>query len=266
MTRHETAARGSRRRLRPLVITLLLLIGAVTVSRTHDGAAAVMWLQGFLEFYSGVFALLALTATVAAGVGAAQRLVPIRFRILAQAAHRAGALMAIGFLAAHILLKVMEAHATVLDAVIPFTGGRGRVLYVGLGTIASDLLVVVLATGLARGRFVSGSRPWVWRAVHVLAYAMWPLAMVHGLNAGRAPKPWVTWSYVICFVLVMVAAASRLPRLARDRRMLRARAPERPPAQAATPRKTAPPAGDVPDAEFWASLRTETAGWIGDRR
>jgi DMSO/TMAO reductase YedYZ heme-binding membrane subunit len=266
MTRHETAARDTGRRIWPLVITLLLLMGAVAGSRTHAGAAAVMWLQGFLEFFSGVFALVALTATVAAGVGAAQRLVPIRFRILAQAVHRAMALMAVGFLAAHILLKIMEAHATVLDAVIPFTGGHGRVLYVGLGTIASDLLIVVLATGLVRGRFVSGSRPWVWRAVHALAYVMWPLAMIHGLNAGRPPKWWVTWSYVICFILVMVAAASRIPRLVRDRRMLRTRAPERPQSQAATSRAGAPPAGDVPDAEFWASLRSETAQWIGDRR
>jgi hypothetical protein len=225
-----------------------------------------MWLQGFLEFYSGVFALLALTATVVAGVGAAQRLVPIRFRIVAQAMHRAVALMAVGFLAAHILLKVMEAHATAMDAVIPFAGGRGRVLYVGLGTIASDLLVVVLATGLARGRFVTGSRPWVWRAVHVLAYVMWPLAMVHGLTAGRTPKAWVTWSYVICFVLVVIAAASRVPRLVRDRRMLRGRVPERPPGQAGSSHGGPEPVGDVPDAEFWASLRTDTAEWIGDRR
>jgi DMSO/TMAO reductase YedYZ heme-binding membrane subunit len=266
MTRHETEARDTGRRLWPLLITLLLLVSAVAVSRTHAGAAAVMWLQDFLEFFSGVFALVALTATVAAGVGAAQRLVPIRFRILAQGVHRAMALMAVGFLAAHILLKIMEAHATVLDAVIPFAGGHGRVLYVGLGTIASDLLIVVLATGVVRGRFVSGSRPWVWRSVHALAYVMWPLAMIHGLNAGRPPKWWVTWSYVICFILVMAAAASRIPRLARDRRMLRARGPERPQAQAATTRASSEPVGEVPDAEFWSSLRNETAGWIGDRR
>jgi hypothetical protein len=48
--------------------------------------------------------------------------------------------------------------------------------------------------------------------------------------------------------------------------MLRARGPERPPAQAATTRASSEPVGDVPDAEFWSSLRNETAGWIGDRR
>ncbi|MCW2945139.1 MAG: hypothetical protein JWR24_1856 [Actinoallomurus sp.] len=262
-------ARGPRRRARPVVITLLLLAGVLAAAHTRTGAGAVMWLQRFLEFYSGVFALLALTAAVVAGVGAAQRVVPIRFRILAQAVHRATALMAVGFLVSHVLLKIMEAHATVIDAFVPFAGGHGRVLYIGLGTIAGDLLILVMVTGVTRGRFVARSRPWVWRTVHALAYAMWPLAIFHGLLAGRTPKAWVTLSYVVCFALVLLAATSRLPRLARDRRMLRARAPGphgRTPGQAGASRRSPSAATDVPDEEFWASLRAETAGWIGDRR
>lgn len=244
-----------------MVITLLLLATVLTAARTQAGAAVVMGAQRFLEFYSGVFALLALTGAVVSGVGAAQRLVPIRFRILAQAMHRAMAVLAVGFLAAHVLLKIMEAHATVLDAVVPFAGGRGRVLYVGLGTIAADLLILVLATGVVRGRFVARSRPWIWRTVHATAYVMWPLAMIHGLSAGRTPKAWVTWSYVLCFAVVMVATVSRLPRLVRDRRMLRARASG---SHARTPDGGS--RTDVPDERFWASLRAEAANWSGGRR
>jgi hypothetical protein len=266
MTRPEHAlATGSRHGTRRVVVTLLLLAGVLVAARTRAGAAAVVDARRFLEFFSGVFALVALTGAVVTGVGAAQRLVPIRFRILAQAVHRAMAVLALGFLATHVLLKIMEAHASVLDAVIPFAGGRGRVLYVGLGTIAGDLLVLVLATGLVRGRFVARSRPWVWRTVHATAYVMWPLAMVHGLSAGRTPKAWVTWSYIICFAVVMVAAASRLPRLVRDRRMIRARghgSHTRGPG--GTPRGRPEP--DVPDETFWASLRAESANWPGGRR
>jgi hypothetical protein len=265
MTRPESALGQYRRSgARPLIVTPLLLAAVLTAARTEAGAAAVMGAQRFLEFYSGVFALVALTGAVVSGVGAAQRLVPIRFRILAQAMHRAMAVLAVGFLAAHVLLKIMEAHATVLDAVVPFAGGRGRVLYVGLGTIAADLLILVVATGVLRGRFVSRSRPWVWRTVHATAYMMWPLAMFHGLSAGRTPKAWVTWSYVLCFVVVMLAAASRLPRLVRDRRMLRGRAPG---SHARTPDPASLRGGpDVPDERFWASLRAEAANWSGGRR
>lgn len=251
------ARREARPRRRTVVAVALLLIGALLGARTRQGGAAVMWLRGFLEFYSGVFALVALSAAVVAGVVAAQRISGVRLRILAQAAHRATALMAVGFLAAHIALKVMEAHAAALDAVLPFAGGRG--VYVGLGTIAGDALIVVLATGVLRGRFVALSRPWIWRAVHALAYAMWPLAIYHGLTAGRRPAAWVVWSYLICFGVATLVAASRLPRASRDRRTVRARPAGPPP-----PRQR--PQRDVPDAEFWASLRAETAGWIGDRR
>jgi hypothetical protein len=276
MARSEAApVRGSRHRARSVLITLLLLAGVLMAAHTPAGARSVAWLQDFLEYFSGVFSLVALTAAVVAGVGAAQRLLPIRFRILGQAVHRAMALTAVGFLGSHIVLKIMEAHATVMDAVVPFTGHRGRVMYVGIGTIASDLLILVLVTGVMRGRFVAGSHPWVWRSVHGLAYALWPLAMFHGLTAGRSPKAWVAWSYLICFAVVMFAATSRLPRVARDRRMLRARAPGphvrttghvRTPGQAGDSRRSPSAANDVPDEEFWASLRAEAAGWIGDRR
>lgn len=245
-----------RRRAGSAVVTVLLLVGALAVARTREGGAAVVWLRGFLEFYSGVFALVGLSAAVVAGVVATQRVVGVRLRILAQAAHRATALMAVGFLTAHVVLKIMEAHASALDAVLPFAGARG--VYVGLGTIASNVLIVVLATGVLRGRFVALSRAWVWRAVHALAYAMWPLAIYHGLTAGRRPAAWVVWSYLICLAFATLVAASRLPRASRDRRMLRAR-PAGPPPRAR-------PQRGVPDAEFWASLRAETAGWIGDRR
>ena len=112
---------------------------------------------------------LAATASVVSGAAAVQRFVSIRFRIFAQAAHRLTARLAVGFLATHILLKIMEAHADVVDAVLPFLSGHDRALYVGLGTISGDLLLLLFVTGVARGRFARASRPWVWRAEHCTA-------------------------------------------------------------------------------------------------
>ncbi|MEV5710408.1 hypothetical protein [Actinoallomurus sp. NPDC052274] len=259
----------------------MLLAVVLVVGRTSWGAVEIERLRRFLEFYVGVFTLLAATAAVVAGVAAAQRTLPIGLRILAQGAHRATAVMAVGFLVTHIALKVMEAHATVFDAFLPFTGHGRRAVLVGLGTIAGDLLIVVVATGVLRGRFVTGSRPWLWRTVHALAYVMWAVAIGHGLTAGRAPKAWVTWSYLVCAALVLVAATSRLPRLARDRRMLRARKARGdgrvtgtgtrhgaadPRDRVSAEARAAAETGDLPDEQFWAALRAETAPWLGDRR
>lgn len=276
-TRRRAPQRGPARRpgaTRPL-LTLVLLAGVLVAGRTPQAASAVAWLRDFLEFFVGVFTLLAATAAAVAGVAAAQRALPIRMRILAQGAHRATAVMAVGFLVAHIVLKVMEAHASVLDAFLPFVGAHGRVLYIGLGTIAGDLLVLIVATGVMRGRFVGQGRPWVWRALHSSAYLMWAVAIVHGLLAGRPAAAWVTWSYVICFAVVVVAAASRLPRMLRDRRMLRARKAKgdfripsfgSPAGRRATADLGGGTSGDIPDEDFWSALRAEAGPWIGKRR
>jgi hypothetical protein len=243
---------------RSVILIALLVAGVLVVAPMSEDV--VSWLRGFLEFYSGVFALLSMTAATVAGVLAAHRAPGARFRILIQGAHRAAAVMTIGFLVAHVLLKVMEAHASVLDVVIPFAGGRDPLFYIGLGTIASDVFILVMATGLLRGRFVARTRPWQWRAVHGLAYATWPLAIMHGLTAGRAPNSWVTWSYVSCVVLVLVLVLVRLPGIVRARRMLR---PQGGAGPAPAPEDAAP---SVPDEEFWKSLRAEADQWIGERR
>jgi hypothetical protein len=243
---------------RSIILIALLVLGVLVIAPMSGGA--VSWLRGFLEFYSGVFALLSMTAVTVAGVVMAQRTPGARFRILFQGAHRAAAFMTIGFLVAHVLLKIMEAHASVLDVVIPFSGGHEPLFYIGLGTIASDTFILVIATGLIRGRFVASSRPWLWRAIHVLAYATWPLSIFHGLMAGRPPASWVTWSYLICVIFVLVLVVIRLPGIIRARRMVRPQGAEAAPG----PEDIGP--SSVPDEEFWKSLRAEADHWIGERR
>ena len=70
-----------------------------------------------------------------------------------------------------------------------------RPVWVGLGTLAFDLVLVVIATSLLRVRI--GLR--AWRAVHWLTYASWPVAVLHdlttGTDAGRAlgRRRWRCW-------------------------------------------------------------------------
>lgn len=111
-------------------------------------------------------------------------------------------------LAAHLMTLLFDPYAQlrVADLVIPF-GGAYRPLWLGLGTLAFDLALVVVATSLLRQRL--GAR--AWRAVHVTAYLMWPLAFLHGLGIGSdAGTLWFRAIAVLCAVAVLGALAWRL--------------------------------------------------------
>lgn len=173
---------------------------AVTLAgaRTTPGQDAVAAAGAFLEYYAGVFTLVTLTGAVVFGVVATLRVLPPGPRVVVQALHRSAAVTAVGFLITHALLKIMEAHAGPLDLLIPTSAD-----WTALGTVAGDLLVLAAATGAVRGRYAASVRPWMWRALHCTVYATWPLALAHGLLAGRPPKGWVTLSYVTCVVAVI---------------------------------------------------------------
>jgi DMSO/TMAO reductase YedYZ heme-binding membrane subunit len=193
-------------------LAVALTAGAMT-STGHIIALAV---QHFLLFYAGVFALVTLTASVAAGLAAADRVVMSPGgRIAAQAAHRAVSFAAVAFLAVHLTVEVLAGRSRPSDAVVPFLH-PGRTFYLGLGTVASDLLIIVVVTGLLRGRFARVRPAWLWRALHAVAYLCWPLAIMHGVLAGRTAKPYVDWSYGACVAAVAMALVFRItagPRL-----------------------------------------------------
>ncbi len=173
----------------------------------------------FLLFYAGVFALIALTAAVGIGVLATDRIVMLPGgRIIAQAVHRAVSFAAVGFLVIHIATEVLARRSAPGDAVVPFLD-HGRTLFLGLGTVSSDLVLLIVATGIMRGRFATVRPAWMWRVLHATSYAAWPLAILHGLLAGRAAKPYVDWSYGACIAAVGLALVVRVVAGARVREM-----------------------------------------------
>jgi len=201
---------GRARAVLVWAIALLAAAGGAVAGVLGLGRAAISAVLGFLEYYSGVFALVGLTVTVVIGLAATGRIVlSVSRRIDAQVVHRSISLAAVALLITHILLKVAEGHASPLDAVAPFAASD-RTFYLGAGTLAFDLFVLVTVTGYVRGRFARGAAPGVWRALHVTAYLAWPLSIVHGLDAGRAAAPWVTWSYGACLCAVAAALLVRL--------------------------------------------------------
>ncbi|MBB5117455.1 hypothetical protein GO002_15605 [Streptomyces eurocidicus] len=173
----------------------------------------------FLDHTGGVLTLVSLTATVVWGLIAADRLLLTpRARLLAQAVHRATAAGALGFLLAHIGVKVAESHASP-GALLPFSGGlRGQAGLIGLGALAACLTVLAGATGALRRVFAGKSRTaHLWRALHACAYPAWCAALLHGLKAGRSPSPWVTACYALCLTAVACALVLRLRRAHRAR-------------------------------------------------
>ncbi|MEU8772412.1 ferric reductase-like transmembrane domain-containing protein [Streptomyces sp. NPDC048606] len=186
-----------------LVVALLLSAGALV------GGAV----QEFLDEMAGVFALVSLSLSVMLGLATVFRdvLTPGR-RQLAQTLHRAAGLIGVGFLLVHIGVKVAGERIAATDALL----GTGDLL-VDLGTLAAQLFVLALVTGLWRGVFAT--RRWIrpFRILHGLAYAAWLAGLVHGLGAGRAPAPWVLVSYGLCVAATAAALGHRWTRSRRGR-------------------------------------------------
>ncbi|HEY7487824.1 MAG TPA: ferric reductase-like transmembrane domain-containing protein [Streptosporangiaceae bacterium] len=125
--------------------------------------------------------------------------------------HRSLALLSVVFLGLHIATSVLDDFVTIrwVDAVVPF-GAAYRPFWLGLGATALDLILALVITSLLRTRL--GLR--TWRAVHWLAYACWPIAVVHGAGIGTDTRLTLAFD-AICCVAVAAAAAVRLSAVAR---------------------------------------------------
>jgi hypothetical protein len=209
---------------------LVVFMGVLIVAGiTATGHTIDMAMMHFLLFYAGVFALIGLTTAVGVGLLASDRIVMTPSgRIIAQAVHRAVSFGAVGFLLIHIVTEIIAGRSQAADAVVPFLH-QGRTLYLGLGTIASDLFLLILVTGILRARFATVRPTWAWRALHSAAYLAWVLGIVHGLLAGRTAKPYVDWSYGACVAAVGLALIVRVVAAGRVRETASSPVPEAPP-------------------------------------
>ncbi|MFE3248292.1 hypothetical protein [Streptomyces sp. NPDC059209] len=177
---------------------------------------AVAGSEGFramLDFTTGVLSLVSLTAAVAWGLMATDRLLlSPRHRLLAQGIHRFTAMASLGFLLLHATVKVSLGHVALIGAVLPFSLGiTGTSGLIGLGSLAGLLMVVAASTGALRSAFaVPGRVAGRWRALHMLAYPAWCFALMHGLYAGRAAATWVMTLYCLALLGVIGAVSVRL--------------------------------------------------------
>ena len=187
------------------IVVIVAFLALTSIGHVIDAAT-----QHFMLFYAGVFALIGLCASVCLGLVATDRMfLNPGHRVFIQSAHRAASFGAVTFLIIHIATEILAQRAHVLDAVVPFLSPF-RTFYIGLGTIASDLIILLVITGIMRGRFNANGKAWRWRAIHYTSYVAFVFGVWHGLLGGRPGKPYVDWSYGFLVALVLLGLAVRV--------------------------------------------------------
>lgn len=176
----------------------------MTIAAAHGPSA--LW---YVSRGTGAVTLVLLTASVVLGIFEIRAWRPAGASLFAVASlHRTLSLLAVALLAVHITTTLLDPfpHIAVLTAIVPFVTSY-RPLWVGLGTIASDLLLALVITSLVRRRL--GYR--TWRGVHWFAYLCWPVALLHGFGTGSDAKTgWMLVLTSVCVGAVLFAVAGRV--------------------------------------------------------
>jgi sulfoxide reductase heme-binding subunit YedZ len=160
---------------------------------------------------AGITALVLLTVAVATGIvtRSGRPLGPWpRFGV--SELHRTAALLGTALVGIHLLTLLADPHAQLrlVDFVVPFLGAY-RPFWLGLGTLAVDLLAAIVATSLLRHRL----GPRSFRLVHWATYGLWPIALIHGLGNGTdSGQPWLLAVAALCTCTVTGGVAWRLRR------------------------------------------------------
>jgi predicted ferric reductase len=175
-------------------------------------ASTVPW---YVSRATGVVALLLLTAVMMIGILInRQGRLPGLPRFAVTNLHRNLSLMAVVFIVIHVVTAVLDGYVSIplVSGIIPFTSGYEG-FWLGLGAISLDLMLALIVTSLIRGRL---SRR-LWKAVHWLAYASWPIAFAHSIGSGTDLQGGLLLGLaVVCAVALAAALTWRLVTAARD--------------------------------------------------
>src|SRR5690349_9879335 len=186
------------------IVVIVAVLAVTKIGHVIDAAT-----QHFMLYYAGVLALVGLTGSVLLGLVATDRIVMTPgHRVMAQAVHRAFSFGTLAFLIIHIVTEILAQRSHVIDAVVPFLSPY-RTFYIGLGTIASDLIILLVVTSILRKRFTEHGKAWRWRAIHYASYVAFVFAVLHGLLGGRTAKPYVDWSYGFAIAVTALGLAVR---------------------------------------------------------
>ena len=164
---------------------------------------------------TGIVALLLLTAVFVLGILVnRQGRLPGLPRFAVTSLHRNLSLLSVAFIAVHVLTAVLDTYVSIplISGVIPFASSYER-FWLGLGAISLDLMLAMIVTSLVRGRLSRN----LWRAVHLLAYLSWPVALAHSIGSAKdLQSGWMLGLAIGCASIVAVAVIWRLVHAARQ--------------------------------------------------
>jgi len=164
---------------------------------------------------TGVVALLLMTAVVLLGLMVTrQGRLPGLPRFAVSGLHRNMSLIGVVFVVVHVLTAVADSYVNIplTAAVVPLASPYER-LWLGLGAVSLDLTLAVIVTSLVR-RHLSRR---LWRAVHLLAYAAWPVAWLHSFTSSADLKHGPMFVLTVaCAAVVAFAVIWRLSAASHD--------------------------------------------------
>lgn len=169
----------------------------------------------YLSRATGIVSIVLLTTVVVLGVLIAGRRLPHHdVPTIVMALHRWLSLGMVAFLTVHVATAIAETYVKIdlISAIVPFSSSYAT-LWVGLGTLAVDLLVTVTLTSLLRHRLSERT----WRVVHWAAYLLWPVAVLHGFMLGTANEPLLRLVTGLCGIAGAAAMAWRATTTFEDR-------------------------------------------------
>jgi sulfoxide reductase heme-binding subunit YedZ len=121
--------------------------------------------------------------------------------------HRTLAILGLGALAIHATALVFDATVAMPVSAL-FVPGLSpyRPLWVGIGVLAAELMIVIYASFSLRKRIGAKN----WRRLHWATYLIFALATVHGLAAGTdSARSWALALYLGAVAAVSAAATWR---------------------------------------------------------
>ena len=144
----------------------------------------------------GMLGFVLLTASVVLGLTLSGRARLERWpRFAVEDVHRFVGLLASGFVGIHVVGLLVDTYVpfSLSQVLVPFTSSY-RPLATGLGVVGMELLAALAIANRYRKRLSYR----FWRRTHYLNFAVWSLALVHGIVSGTdSGAPWGVLLYGI---------------------------------------------------------------------
>ncbi len=163
----------------------------------------------YLNRGTGIVLLIVFTLVTVLGVlSTGRKFSPLWPRFVTQGVHRSLAGIGTVLLIGHATTAVVDEYVDITwwQALVPF-GATYKPFYLSLGTLALDLIGLIVVTSLLRDRMPTTA----WRAVHLLSYAVFGVAVVHGVGIGTdSSQRWSVLLTLSCVGAVGLATLARI--------------------------------------------------------